>query len=75
MKQNKSLKNNVGAIDKINDIRLSLNSEMGSKISYTEFCRHLRLSINFNEFRKTKLYSEIFDWQKKHGYTVFKNVA
>jgi hypothetical protein len=54
------------------DVTALLSLVIGSQVSYTEFCRHLRLSFNFNEFSKTKLYSEIFDWQKKHGYTVFK---
>jgi hypothetical protein len=57
------------------DVTALLSLIIGSQVSYTEFCRHLRLSFNFNEFRKTKLYSEIYEWQKKHGYTVFKNIA
>ncbi|MDR3245870.1 MAG: DUF4435 domain-containing protein [Prevotellaceae bacterium] len=57
------------------DVTALLSLVVGGQVSYTEFCRHLRLSFNFNEFRKTKLYSKISDWQKKHGYTVFKNVA
>jgi hypothetical protein len=57
------------------DVTALLSLVIGSQVSYTEFCRHLRLSFNFNEFRRTKLYSEIYEWQKKYGYTVFKNVA
>ncbi|MDR3338487.1 MAG: DUF4435 domain-containing protein, partial [Candidatus Symbiothrix sp.] len=47
------------------DVTALLSLIIGGQVSYTEFCRHLRLSFNFNEFRKTKLYTEIFDWQKK----------
>lgn len=47
----------------------------GGQVSHKELCRHLRLSFTFTEFYKTRLYSQLFDWQTKYGYNVLKNVA
>jgi hypothetical protein len=57
------------------DVTALLSLVIGGQVSYTEFCRHLRLSFNSNEFSKTNLYSKIYEWQKKHGHTIFKNVS
>lgn len=43
---------------------------IGSKVSYKELCRHLRLSFTSTEFFTTKLYRQIFHWQTRNGYDI-----
>lgn len=57
------------------DVTALLSLLIGGLISHKEFCRHLRLSFTIQHFSQTKLYSNISDWQTKHGYSVLKNVA
>ena len=57
------------------DVIKILSLIIGSQVSYTELCRHIRLSFQINHFRKTKLYADIYNWQSNHGYKILKNAA
>ena len=57
------------------DVTALLSLIIGGQVSHKEFCRHLRLSFTIQHFSQTKLYSDIFNWQIKHGYAILKNVA
>jgi hypothetical protein len=54
------------------DTTALLSLIIGSQVSHTEFCRHLRLSFTIHHFIHTKLYREIFDWQMLNGYSILK---
>jgi hypothetical protein len=57
------------------DVTALLSLIIGGKISHNEFCRHLRISFNIQQFSQTKLYSLILNWQTEHGYKVLKLTA
>lgn len=57
------------------DVTALLSLVIGGKVSHVEFCRHLRLSFQMTHFARTKLYTDIYNWQNSHGYKILKSVA
>ena len=57
------------------DVAKMLSLCIGSQVSHTELCRHIRLSFQIIHFEKTTLYAQIDNWQKNHGYKILKAAA
>lgn len=57
------------------DVTALFSLIIGNQVSIREFRRHLRLSFTMQCFAKTKLFSDIDNWQKEHGYAILKNIA
>lgn len=57
------------------DVTALMSLFIGSEISKSEFCRHLRLSFQLQDFVNTKLYFQIYEWQVQNGFDIIENVS
>ena len=57
------------------DVTKMLSLIIGSRLSYKQLGKHIRLSFQLNHFEKTELCAKIYNWQSHNGYKILKIAA